>query len=71
MMGSMNTMMYFSTAMIAVMYISWPIAMTFYWMVSSIIRAIQQVIMHFVGHNNDKKRKAAKQNEDYHSILKR
>jgi YidC/Oxa1 family membrane protein insertase len=71
MMGSMNTMMYFSTALIAVMYISWPIAMTFYWMVSSIIRAIQQVIMHFVGHNNDKKRKAAKQNEDYHSILKR
>lgn len=68
MMGSMNTMMYFSTIMIAVLYISWPIAMTFYWMISSVIRSIQQVIMHFIMVKKEKARAASKENT--HSILK-
>lgn len=46
MMNTMNTTMYFSTAMIAFLYISWPIAMSFYWLVSSIIRIIQSVVLH-------------------------
>lgn len=70
MMGSMNMMMYFTTAMIAVMYISWPIAMTFYWMVSSVIRSIQQVFMHFMTVAKDKK-KAAEQPAFNNSILKK
>lgn len=45
-MNTMNTTMYFSTAMIAFLYISWPIAMSFYWLVSSIIRIIQSVVLH-------------------------
>ena len=45
MMNTMNTTMYFSTAMIAFLYISWPIAMSFYWLVSSIIRIIHQAQM--------------------------
>lgn len=69
MMGSMNTMMYFTTAMIAVMYISWPIAMTFYWMVSSIIRTVQQLAMHFINIKKDKEKAAAKASA--HSILKK
>ena len=46
MMNTMNTTMYFSTAMIAFLYISWPIAMSFYWLVSSIIRIIQSFVLH-------------------------
>lgn len=46
MMNTMNTTMYFSTAMIAFLYISWPIAMSFYWLVSSLIRIIQSVLLH-------------------------
>lgn len=69
MMGNMNMMMYFSTALIAVMYITWPIAMTFYWMVSSVIRAIQQVAMHFVSVKQEKERQM--QAASQHSILKK
>lgn len=47
-MNTMNTTMYFSTAMIAFLYISWPIAMSFYWLVSSIIRTVQSIILHYV-----------------------
>ena len=46
MMNSMNTTMYFSTALICFMYLSWPIAMSFYWLVSSIIRVGQAFILH-------------------------
>lgn len=48
MMNTMNMTMYFSTAMIAILCISWPIAMSFYWMVSSIVRMIQSLILHKV-----------------------
>lgn len=48
MMNTMNTTMYFSTAMIAFLYISWPIAMSFYWLVSSLIRIIQSVALHYI-----------------------
>lgn len=47
-MNTMNTTMYFTTAMIAFLYISWPIAMSFYYLVTSVIRTIQAVILHFV-----------------------
>lgn len=44
---SMNMTMYMSTAMIAFLYISWPIAMSFYWFVSSFYRICQQLVLHF------------------------
>ena len=46
--STMNMTMYFTTAMIAFMYLSWPIAMSFYWFVSSCVRALMQLYMHFV-----------------------
>ncbi|MEG1474294.1 MAG: YidC/Oxa1 family membrane protein insertase [Longicatena sp.] len=46
MMGSMNMMMYMSTAMIAIFAINWPLGMSFYWLVNSIARVIQNVIIH-------------------------
>ena len=45
-MGNMNMTMYMSTAMIAFLYISWPIAMSFYWCVSSLYRICQQLVLH-------------------------
>lgn len=47
--NTMNMTMYMTTALIAFMYISWPIAMSFYWLVSSIIRAFTSVTqpLHF------------------------
>lgn len=48
MMNTMNTTMYFTTAMIAVMYLSWPIAMSFYWLVSSLINVIKSIAMHSI-----------------------
>nr|WP_276925735.1 YidC/Oxa1 family membrane protein insertase [Faecalibaculum rodentium] len=46
--STMNLTMYFTTAMIAFMYLSWPIAMSFYWFVSSCVRSLMQLYMHFV-----------------------
>lgn len=46
MMGSMNMMMYMSTGMIAIFAINWPLGMSFYWLVNSVARVIQNVIIH-------------------------
>ena len=46
--STMNMTMYFTTAMIAFMYLSWPIAMSFYWFVYSCVRSLMQLYMHFV-----------------------
>ena len=46
MMGNMNMMMYMSTAMIAIFAIKWPLGMSFYWLVSSIIRVVQNLVVH-------------------------
>lgn len=46
MMGSMNMMMYMSTAMITIFAINWPLAMSFYWLVNSVFRVIQNVVIH-------------------------
>lgn len=46
MMGSMNMMMYMSTGMIAILAINWPLGMSFYWLVNSIARVIQNIIIH-------------------------
>ncbi len=46
--STMNMTMYFTTAMIAFMYLSWPIATSFYWFVSSCVRSLMQLYMHFV-----------------------
>ena len=45
-MSSMNMTMYFSTGFVALLYISWPIAMSFYWLVSSLTRVCFNVFMH-------------------------
>lgn len=47
--ASQNTMtmtMLFSTGMISFLYLSWPIAMSFYWLVTSIINLIKSVVIH-------------------------
>ncbi|MEG0735571.1 MAG: YidC/Oxa1 family membrane protein insertase, partial [Longicatena sp.] len=46
MMGSMNMMMYMSTAMITIFAINWPLAMSFYWLVNSVFRVIQNIVIH-------------------------
>lgn len=43
--GSMQMMTYVSTAMIAFLSLNWPLGMTFYWLVSSIARILQNVII--------------------------
>ena len=48
MMPNMNMMMYMSTAMIAILAFSWPLAMSFYWLVSSIFRVVQNLVVHKV-----------------------
>ena len=45
-MSSMNMTMYFSTGFVALLYISWPIAMSFYWLVSSLTRVCFNIFMH-------------------------
>ena len=47
--------MYMSIIMIAVLYISWPIAMSFYWMISSLYRICQSVVLNIVMKKGDKK----------------
>ncbi len=46
--NQMNMTMYMMTAMFAFLYISWPVAMSFYWAVSSLIRMVQTVVIHNV-----------------------
>lgn len=43
--GSMNMMMYVSLAMIAMFAINWPLSMSFYWLVSSVARIIQNLVI--------------------------
>ncbi len=46
---SQNTMtmtMLFSTGMISFLYLSWPIAMSFYWLVTSIINLLKSIVIH-------------------------
>lgn len=46
MMGSMNMVMYMSTGMIGVLAINWPLGMSFYWLVNSLARVIQNLVIH-------------------------
>lgn len=43
--NSMNMMMYMSLVMVSVFAINWPISMSFYWLVSSIARVIQTIVI--------------------------
>lgn len=43
--GSMNMMMYASLGMIVIFAINWPLSMSFYWLVSSIARVIQNIVI--------------------------
>ncbi|MCI8271125.1 MAG: YidC/Oxa1 family membrane protein insertase [Erysipelotrichaceae bacterium] len=43
--GSMNMMMYMSTILIAWLGFTWPLGMSFYWLVSSIVRIIQNIVI--------------------------
>lgn len=45
MMQSMNMVMYMSLAMISVFALSWPLGMSFYWLISSIARVLQTLII--------------------------
>lgn len=44
--GSMNMMMYMSTGMIAIFAINWPLGMSFYWLVNSVVRVGQNILVH-------------------------
>lgn len=44
--NTMNMYMYMMTIMFAFIYVSWPIAMSFYWVITSIIRIGQQIALH-------------------------
>lgn len=68
--STMNMTMYMTTGLIAFMYISWPIAMSFYWLVSSIIRAGTTVLSHFVSEKEMKKREAEEAAKRSTGILK-
>ena len=71
MMGNtMNMTMYMTTALIAFMYISWPIAMSFYWLVSSIIRSATSVLSHFISEKEMAKREQKKIEERSQGVLK-
>lgn len=56
MMNTMNMTMYMTTALVAFMYINWPIAMSFYWLISSVVRAGLSVLSHFIALNQDEKK---------------
>lgn len=43
--NSMNSMMYVSLGMIVIFAINWPLGMSFYWLISSISRIIQNVVI--------------------------
>lgn len=68
--NTMNMTMYMTTALIAFMYISWPIAMSFYWLVSSIIRAFTSVLSHYISLNQREKREKEERVRDTEGILK-
>lgn len=42
---SMNMMTYFSLAMIGFLSLTWPLGMSFYWMISALARVIQSVVI--------------------------
>ena len=44
--NSMNMMVYMNMIIVAFLSINWPSAMTFYWLVSSVVRVIQNVVVH-------------------------
>lgn len=46
MMKSMNMYMYFSVLFMAFLCFSWPIAMSFYWAVSSLINVVKSILLH-------------------------
>lgn len=52
--GSMNMMMYGSLGMIAIFAINWPLSMSFYWLVSSIARIIQNIVINKFFINDEK-----------------
>lgn len=43
--NSMNSMMYVSLGMIVIFAINWPLGMSFYWLISSISRIIQNIVI--------------------------
>lgn len=43
--SSMNMMMYVSLGMISFLAINWPLSMSFYWLVSSVARIIQSIVI--------------------------
>ncbi len=50
--NTMNMYMYMMTIMFAFIYVGWPTAMSFYWVVTSIIRIIQNIVLHKAMHKN-------------------
>lgn len=68
--STMNMTMYMTTGLIAFMYISWPIAMSFYWLVSSIIRAGTTVLSHFISEKEMEKKREAQALKQTTGILK-
>lgn len=62
---TMNMTMYMTTAMVAFLYLSWPLAMSFYWLVSSVIRALLSVFSSWYG-----EKKAAETVVDTSGVLK-
>lgn len=43
--SSMNMMMYSNIIMVALFAINWPLAMSFYWLVGSVIRVVQNIVI--------------------------
>lgn len=68
--NTMNMTMYMTTALIAFMYISWPLAMSFYWLVSSLIRAGLSVVSHIAGGKIRDKKEAEQKAARAAGILK-
>lgn len=65
MMGNtMNMTMYMTTAMVAFMYLSWPIAMSFYWLVSSVIRSGLSVVSHMISNKKNAELAAVRAEHD-------
>lgn len=68
--STMNMTMYMTTGLIAIMYLSWPMAMSFYWLVSSIIRAFTSVLSHFLSEKQKAKREEEEKQKRSEGILK-
>lgn len=43
--NSMNMMMYVSLGMIAFLSVNWPLSMSFYWLISSVTRVLQNIVI--------------------------